>query len=246
MTLPLIDAHCHLADDNELLTLLKNHRIPAMINCQSPTEWAHNKAITADAPFLQLSFGIHPWDTDKLTFEECLIPLNEASFIGEIGLDNLWTEIPLNRQMVTFKQQLAYAFETKKPVILHTKDREKEVLDTIKSYPNRYLVHWYGTLDYLDEYLALGCYFTIGPSLENEPYLVELMTRVPFDRLLMESDGLEAMKWAHQTTTVDYIAEQEKVLHIMGKVFHQSPESVGWQLRHNFHNWIGGNKKKNA
>lgn len=242
MTLPLIDAHCHLSKNKELLTLLLNHHIPAMINCQTPKEWEENQALIKNVPFLRLSFGIHPWDTDKLSFEECLNTLDEASFIGEIGLDNLWTKVPLETQMVTFKKQLEYASQTKKPVILHTKKREKEVLDTIQHYPNQYLVHWYGTLDYLDDYIALGCYFTIGPSLKNEPYLVELMTRVPFERLLMESDGLEALKWVHASPSVDYITEQENMLHIMGNVFHQSPEDIGYQLQANFNQWLQGSR----
>ena len=77
--------------------------------------------------------------------------------IGEIGLDNVWCTVDLGVQRTVFERQLAFAQQLGKPVVLHTKGMEREILDTIRYYPKRYLVHWYACPHWLQDYIDLGC-----------------------------------------------------------------------------------------
>lgn len=84
----------------------------------------------------------------------------------------------------------------KKPVVLHTKGMEKEILECIRLYPNTYHVHWYSCMEYVEEYRDLDCYFSIGPFPSVDKSVQKVCQLVPCDRLLIESDGIDAISWA--------------------------------------------------
>ncbi|MBO0432242.1 TatD family hydrolase [Enterococcus sp. DIV0660C] len=192
----LIDGHCHLAGSAELAQQQQKHQILTILNCDSPEEWKENRRLTKEGRLQMLSFGVHPWKADRYQFEEVLPYLEKANIIGEIGLDRVWTQVPISRQLTIFKQQLTYAMEHQKPVVLHTKGCEAEILSLIKKYPNRYLIHWYSSMALQEAYIDLGCYFTIGIDLMRNKAVTELAKKVPLDRLLIETDGVAAIEWA--------------------------------------------------
>lgn len=189
----LIDAHCHLASNQELAQLQIKQQIKAIINCQTPEEWQINSKLTMHMQ--PLSFGIHPWDVNKLKFEEIVPYLKLADAVGEIGLDSVWTKNDMALQTKTFRKQLAWAAKKQKPVILHTKGCEKEILAIIRQYPNNYFVHWYDCRKYQKDYIDLGCYFSICLDIIDNPAVIKLAQSVPLDHLLIETDGLNSVEW---------------------------------------------------
>lgn len=184
-----IDAHLHVTPS--LLPFLNG--IPCIANADSPEEYLWLEA--NKLPGMVISAGIHPWKADKTSWSEMEPFLRTCAVIGEIGLDGVWCSTDPRIQQEIFHRQLELAHSLQKPVILHTKGMEKEVLHTIRQYPNRYLVHWYSCRDFLDEYMALDCWFTAGPDLCSNPHVEQLVKTVPLDRLLPESDGLEGISW---------------------------------------------------
>lgn len=181
---------------------------------------------------------------------ELLRPLmpyyRRADAVGEIGLDREWTDVPLAVQLPVFRAQLRIAAALGKPVILHTKGAEREVLEELRALHDhaeagvlnspcaqspghsrtrsrayadagrprphvqspgrsnhrsrlrapRIMVHWYDCDDWVDEYIALGCWMTLGPDWDRHQAMRSLAAAVPLDRLLIESDGLESIAWA--------------------------------------------------
>ncbi len=204
------DAHFHFSE--KLFRGFTEHRLQGICSCASPSEvtecrqrqeqyrisasFPEEKNGKADSFGLYLSAGIHPWDVDKLCPEEMLPYLESAEVIGEIGLDSVWCETDPEKQREIFSWQLSIAEKEGKPVILHLKGMEEEALPFLKAHPNRYLVHWYSRKEYLEEYLSLGCCFTIGPSVDRDPAVREVAERLPLERLLLESDGIAAVAWA--------------------------------------------------
>ena len=140
--------------------------------------------------------------------------LEKCQVIGEIGMDSLWCNVPLKRQKEVLEKQLQIAAEWKKPVVLHTKDQEREILELIRKYPNIYLVHWYSADHDLDGYLDLDCYFSIGPDVIWNPAVQQVARRVPENRILLETDGMDAVKWAWeegQKSRNNGVEEQESM-----------------------------------
>lgn len=229
----MIDAHIHVTAD--LLPYLAGVRcIP---NADSPQEYAFLKS----AGFPVISAGIHPWKADTTPWEEMEPILREVPIIGEIGLDSQWCGVDMDVQREVFRRQLKLAGECRKPLILHTKGMEGEILETIRQYPNHYLVHWYDCDQYLSEYMALGCWFTIGPELSN-PNIAHLAKTVPLDRLLIESDGLEGIAWAQgiELSAADYPAALEQHLNRIAQLRETEPASLLSQIQQNLDVFING------
>lgn len=204
----LSDAHCH-ADSAQLIAMQRKYGVRSVISCANGEQWQQasrwladtenddaGNAVSERMPGISLSFGIHPWDADRYRFADALPYLEQTAIVGEIGLDGEWTDVPLPDQLLVFEAQLDYASRTRKPVVLHTKSREREVLELIRRYPNRYMVHWYACERWQYDYLDLGCYMSIGPDVQTDESVRMLAQRIPDDRLLVESDGLESLSWA--------------------------------------------------
>ncbi len=229
----MIDAHIHVTE--ELLPYLQN--VLCIANADSPEEYALLRS--AELPYI--SAGIHPWKADVTDWSEMLPILQEVPIIGEIGLDSEWCSVDMDLQRRVFRRQLESAARFHKPVILHTKGMEREILDTIQHYPNRYLVHWYDCADYLADYIALGCWFTAGPDVLLNPNVANLARTVPLDRLLIESDGLEGIAWGQRrtATAADYPALMKQQLESVARLRNMDADPLLLQMKHNLDKFIG-------
>ena len=195
---PVTDAHAHVKTKAEALERIKDG-IPTMVCGTDPEDarWVMELCHMPEAEGILFPvFGLHPWHADQWKVEDMMPYLEQCRVIGEIGMDSLWCEVPLERQRQVLERQLQLAAEWKKPVVLHTKDQEREILELIRKYPNTYLVHWYSADHDLDGYLDLNCYFSIGPDVVWNPAVQQVAKRVPENRILLETDGVDAVKWA--------------------------------------------------
>ncbi len=192
------DAHAHIGTEEELRERIREG-IPSVICAGSPKEAEHLSRLIRRFGAQQTivpAAGLHPWNSDKYRAEELFSFMEKWPVTGEIGMDSLWCGVPLRVQRQAFESQLDFAVKKGKPAVLHTKDQESEIAGIIQRYPNRYLVHWYSCGQYLDRYLAQDCYISIGPDVVWNPAVQEAAREVPGNRLLIETDGLGAVKWA--------------------------------------------------
>lgn len=235
-----IDAHCHASE--ALLATHARLQIQGILSSDSKAQWQANLAASRANPNLTVSYGIHPWQSADTTLSAHLPQLTQAKIIGEIGLDHAWTPIPLRKQLPLFKAQLGLAQAAGKPVILHTKDAEGLVAALLPHYQNRYLIHWYASTKHLTKLIALGCYFTIGPDVFSDVAVQAVAKRVPANRLLMESDGIESMTWAlHRPITeanfeAAYAAQYQKVATLRQLAVSQ----LEHQIEVNYHRFLSG------
>lgn len=223
----IIDGHVHVTQ--ALLPRLG----PCLANADSPEEYAFLRA--SCVPGMVISAGIHPWKADTTDYAAMAPILGQAAVIGEIGLDGVWCAVDMDIQRRVFRQQLTLAREREVPVVLHTKGMEGEILNTIRAYPNRYLVHWYSCPEHLQGYIDLGCWFTVGPAL-NDPAVRAVAERAPIDRLLIESDGLEGIAWAQNrpVTPEEYPTAMAEHLAAVAALRGVSPEALAQQMEENF------------
>ena len=211
------DAHMHLPI---------SRKIACVVNASSVEEYQFLKEHKHSNMYI--SCGVHPWKADKTDYEVLLPYMKEADFLGEIGLDEPWCDVPFEVQKEVLIKQLQ---DVNKTTYLHTKGYEKEILQIITLFPRKYVVHWYSSEDYIEEYMKLDCYFTIGPIV-NET----LVKKVPLNRLLIETDGIEAIEWAYERTVLDteYIDVLENIVKQVAELKKVSIEEVKLNLSHNF------------
>lgn len=200
----LYDCHTHVTCLEDLAFYYERGIIPC-INVASRMEYEQVLAWKAqldkeypDSIPLYLSVGIHPWRSDQVAedfgegYENLL---SQADCIGEIGLDGVWTDVPLAVQEEAFLTSVQLAHKLQKPVILHTKGQEKCICHLLQGCQEPVIVHWYACADHVQDYLDLGAYFTIGPAVLTDPLVQDLVRQVPLNRLLLETDGREALEW---------------------------------------------------
>lgn len=238
------DGHLHLAGREDFAQYLVNHQIVCTINCQNQEEWHLNRSLLGEQRHHQyLSYGIHPWDAAQNS--SIVTHLYEAcDIIGEVGLDKPWTDVSLTVQLPIFRQQLAIAQQLKKPVILHTKGYEALILDHIREFPNTYYVHWYSSDKYLEEYIAEDVYLSVGPSVISDPSVQQVARLTPSERLLVESDGIEATAWAYDQalsgtdSLTFYQASMVQTIQTVAKLRQSSPDDISSLCHNNLLNFI--------
>jgi TatD DNase family protein len=125
--------------------------------------------------------------------------LNEANYIGEIGLDKRFLRYaaPYKDQQKVFEYIVSHEAVKYKFLNLHTSGAESEVLDVLEKYNHsKFIVHWYaGSLELMERYLALGGYFSIGVEVMFSEHIQDIAKKVPLDRILVETDNPSSYSW---------------------------------------------------
>lgn len=220
------DAHLHL--NERMRNILQKQPISAVISCSTADQCKEAALFIQSRPSMNMSCGIHPWNADRMSWEELLPWIETSTIIGEIGMDNVWCSVNLQIQKQVFEKQLAYASNMHKPVVLHTKGMEKEILALIQSYPNTYHVHWYSCSSYIEEYRALDCYFSIGPFPSIDPNVRKVVERIPLNRLMIETDGISAIEWAldHEIDDDEYLSCLHRIASEIAEIKGKKPEEI--------------------
>jgi TatD DNase family protein len=188
----LLEEALHQIEEQRILTVGVGMDIPSYLR---------TKEIAVASRWLIPTFGIHPWQAHRYAENlSALDPyLQETPFIGEAGLDFLWVEERAHdpAQRAVFRYQCKWAQRLSKPMNLHTKDAEVEILQTLTEFNLRgSIIHWYsGPLHLIDAYLALGCYFTLGVEMLTSPAIVEIAKKVPLQNILLETDNPGGYEW---------------------------------------------------
>lgn len=249
----LSDAHTHVGTEAERRE--REEKGIVSLVCASAPEEARI-LFSHDFKYLIPTCGVHPWYAHKWTLEQMKGWMEKCPVIGEVGMDSVWCSVPLSLQEDVFCRQLYMACGWNKPVILHTKGQEKQIARMIKEYPNRYLVHWYSCDSYLEKYLEMDCCFSIGPDVWWNPSVQNTARQVPADRLLIETDGLDAVKWAYEEGIKAFkkniIKKPETwegtehvtfalahTLEAVAEIRHMPPERLGEEIRDNLLRFCG-------
>ena len=121
--------------------------------------YAKGIEIARSSRYVIPTFGIHPWEAHRYCdrLGEIEPYLKATPLIGEAGLDFHWVEDKSRYpcQIAVFEHQCAWARRLSKPMNLHTKGAENEVLAAIRRFGIvRPIIHWYsGPTELIDSYL---------------------------------------------------------------------------------------------
>ena len=190
------DAHAHAGSIREL-ALRQRLGMHTLLSCGNVPQAAQGEALLAQYAVLHMTAGIHPWYAETQSLKDMLPYMRHAVLTGEIGLDSVWCTVPLPVQRKAFHAQLDWAAANGSGIVLHTKGCETEIAHAIEGFPNPVVVHWYsGGPDALEHFLSQNCYFTIGPDVACNPSVQAVARLVPDDRILLETDGMDAVAWA--------------------------------------------------
>ena len=199
------DTHAHYddrafdADREELLPHLNREGVELIVDpgCDLLSSEAAI-ALAERFPFVYAAVGFHPeelgsWSEESFARVRTLAEHPKCVAIGEIGLDYYWDSTHKAEQKLLFRQQIAWALELDKPVIVHDREAHGDCLEIVSDYPElRGVFHCYsGSAEMARELLRQGWYLGFdGPvTYKNARKALEVLELCPMDRLLLETDS---------------------------------------------------------
>ncbi|MDD4855075.1 MAG: TatD family hydrolase [Sulfuricurvum sp.] len=206
----IIDTHIHLDDDRyredfeemiqrALRVGVKSFIIPGA----HPSTLKRAVELCEEYKNIYFAVGVHPYDLeglDGLDFEH-YASHPKCVAIGECGMDYYRLEgsdekklAEKKRQEDAFRIQIRLAKKLKKPLIVHIRDAShdsKMILLSEGAGEVGGVLHCYNADDELLSLAHENFYFGIGGvvTFSNAKKLVNILPRIPRDKLLIETDG---------------------------------------------------------
>lgn len=206
-----IDSHAHIdgpefdADRDEVIQRARDAGVSVILNVGTgdPHSGVFERAVKLGATHesIYTAIGTHPHDASK--YDQAAEDLTKALLKsgdrmvawGEIGLDFHYDNSPRQAQIDAFRRQLCAARELDLPVIIHTREAEKETAAALKeefsSGRRRGIFHCFtGTANMARQALELGFRISFSGILtfKKAQDLRDVARQVPLDRLLIETD----------------------------------------------------------
>ncbi len=192
------------------------------------------------------SVGVHPLHLDALEPEiERLVELAahpQVVAIGETGLDYHYEQEKPEDQQRRFRKHIEAARRCGKPLIVHTRAARADTLRLLREEGATSGVLHCFTEDWETASAALDLGFYISFSgivtFGNATELREVARRVPFDRLLIETDSpwLAPVPYRGKTNQPAYVVEVARAVASLRGI---SPETLGEQTSENFRRLFG-------
>ncbi|HII92012.1 MAG TPA: TatD family hydrolase [Methanosarcina sp.] len=205
MPYPIIDSHCHLdfpkfnRDREETILRAREAGIVGMVNSGISLKGNRISLELAETnEDIHATLGLSPDIGREGTDEEIsdILAQIEANVekavgIGEAGLDfqDCKTEEERKRQTAAFEKVIELAKDFDKPLIVHARLAEAEVLKLIKNV-NMVIYHCYsGSVETMQEIVDMGYYISLATLVCFSEHHQTLAEAVPLENLLLETDS---------------------------------------------------------
>jgi TatD DNase family protein len=203
----IIETHCHLdylkqAPLEEILQRCIDANIEKIITIGvDPENLDKVFELSKNNEMIYFSQGIHPHDAKdasdddmKKIISRCTEPKMLA--VGEIGLDYHYNNSPRDIQISRFEEQLQIAVDNDKPVIIHSRDADEDMMAILKEFGHKLnrngVIHSFTSTQKLAE-VALDQGFYLGfngiITFKKAEGVRDIVRYAPIDRLVIETDA---------------------------------------------------------
>jgi TatD DNase family protein len=195
----VIDFHCHLdlyPEPRKMVEECGSRALYVLSVTTTPSAWEGTRALAGESKRIRTALGLHPQlaavRKSELPLFERILP--DARYVGEIGLDgshefkDSWTD-----QLGVFETILdACARAGGRILSIHSRRAASATNERLAAFSNAGtpVLHWFsGSLKELSRSCDLGCWFSVSPTMLQTAKGRQLVSRMPRDRVLTESDG---------------------------------------------------------
>lgn len=195
----MIDLHCHLdlyPDPEAVATRAMSEGMYVLAVTTTPRAWAGTRTLFSRFSRIRVGLGLHPQLVRERHGEVSMLCelLTEARYVGEIGLDGSpeYADSLSTQRSVLERILAACAADGGRILSVHSRGAATAVLDALEAHPKAGLpvLHWFsGTSKELDRAVRLGCWFSVGPAMLRNDKGQRLVSAMPRERVLTETDG---------------------------------------------------------
>lgn len=199
MPAPSVDMHCHLdlyPDPRVEIERVGNNGSYVLSVTTTPSAWLKTRALANRHPRIKTALGLHPQlagqRIGELNLFDRLLP--EARYVGEVGLDGgsdcreFWSQ-----QVEVFHHILqSCADQGGRILTIHSRNAAMEVMDALELHKGFgvAILHWFsGTKKELARAVGMDCWFSVGSAMVSGAKGRELVSLMPPERVLTETDG---------------------------------------------------------
>ncbi len=205
----MIDTHCHLtfpdlaSQTQAVLDRARQDGVDRVITVgTTPDDSTAGAALAAAHTNIYATAGLHPHYAERCpdlhaltTTLRALIENPRVVALGEMGLDAHYPDPPMPAQRQAFQTQLDLAATLTAPIIIHNRECTADTLAMLRDSAipaRRFVFHCFtGTGDELDAILDFGAMVSLTGvvTFKNSQPLRDASTRIPLDRLMIETDA---------------------------------------------------------
>jgi TatD DNase family protein len=203
----MIDSHCHLDhaqlfdDIDNIIKRSKEIGIEKLLTiCTTLESFKKIKILVNIDEIIYGTYGIHPHEAknDKVNSDKIIAEIktnNKIIGIGETGLDFYYNHSDKDDQITSFEEHIKASIELNIPLIIHSRNAEKETLEVFNKYKNhnlKILMHCFtGSKKFAENLLSFGAYFSASGiiTFKNSLELQNTFKFIPLNRILIETDS---------------------------------------------------------
>ena len=203
----MIDSHCHIGfeqtDTAEVLARAKAVGVNEILTVAcSLTDYAQLISILTKYPTIYGAFGIHPEYAETMPKDEEMQKKLSAHpnivAVGECGLDYHYNSETKKIQCSAFERQIEIAHRLKKPLIIHAREADDDIIAILNSANCAGLLTYGGVLHCFtgshrlaEKGLEVGFYISASGviTFKNAESIRDVFKTVPIERLLIETDS---------------------------------------------------------
>ena len=203
----MIDSHCHLDhsplfdDIDNVIKRSKDVGIEKLLTiCTTIKSFEKIKLLVKQDDIIFGTYGIHPHEAknDKVNSDTIIkeVKNNDKIIgIGETGLDFYYNHSDKDDQLASFEEHIKASLELNIPLIVHSRNAEKDTLEVFSKYKNmnlKILMHCFtGSKEFAENLLSFGAYFSASGiiTFKNSLELQNTFKLIPLNRILIETDS---------------------------------------------------------
>lgn len=191
----LFDTHFHLDLQNDRTAAIREIEEKQLytIAVTNLPDLYRKEAAEIASKYIRFALGFHPELVSKYKGQTPLMwdLLPEARYIGEVGLD--YTEREGQKEQYAFFSELVERcrYDSRKIMTIHSRRAVSEVLGILgDNYRFKAILHWFtGSKNELKKAIELGCYFSINGAMTKSRRFVDMLSLIPSNRILLETDS---------------------------------------------------------
>lgn len=209
-------------------------------------------ALVNKCPNFYATLGYHPVDAIKYKDDEWERKIKELKKmakskkvigIGEVGLDYHWLkeEKDLKKAEERFIHQIELANELKLPLIIHSRDAEKDAIEIVKKYKNddKVVFHCYSTHKYVELLKEYNFRAAACTNIVRSKSVKKFVKKMPLELIFTETD---APYLSPNPGKINYPWNVAIVVRKIAELKGIEEEEVKKQIKENFENLYGVNR----
>jgi len=236
-----VDFHCHLdlyPDFASAVADAERAGVYTLTVTTTPKAWPRNLEVTRGTQYVRAALGLHPQlvheRAEEISLWEEYLP--QTRYVGEVGIDaspRYYRSLEIQKQV--FERVLSTCAKAGGKILtVHSVRSAKTVLDLIEQHlpvdKGRIVLHWFsGSKSEARRAVQLGCFFSINSQMMQNDRGRALVSSLPLERLLTETDGPFTQIAGKPASPTD-VSRTVNELAILGQ---KSPDDLALVIRQN-------------